>query len=1107
MDEEHPFKPGTVKSIKVVNFMCHDSFEIALGPRVNFIIGPNGSGKSALLTALVVALGGRATVTQRAKKVADFIKTGKRSAEITIVIHNYAKVMEKDKAFKPDDYGKEIIVHKVISRDDSSKLALRSDKNKKVSERKAELDEMLEHFGILINNPICILNQEVSKTFLHSKKPEDKFELFMKATNLEQITNDYDQAGTDHMEWEECNKSKSTSFKLLESEYNSCKEKSSFLENRAKLNDMRESLNRELIWAITRDNEEYAKNLELKSREMTKKIEEQEKIIQDKEKKVKTSEQEIEVSKAKVESNQKDVEQAKESLRDIKDKETIEKTKQADVSMIVGRLKRSIERIKSDNSSLEKDIAKMKQELDEQNNLDHDVERRKLELERLEREIPADLAKEKTIRQHSKQLDASMLNTREELQSCHFKLNTLRTKQASGHAHLKRLKNGQEDSLRKYGDNVLKVRQGIEEAHARGKFQKKPIGPLGYHLKLMNPDMAPALEIHLGRNAHAFICDNSQDMAALNTIIKNVYSREPGARQPLVISRKFASRHRTDRFRARHPHYKTFLDCLQIEDDCVHNALVDRCFLESILFIPDFYEAEQLLINPSSVPLNTRLAYTKDCYAIHPNINDNNYKCFHNDPSRCMLFKDNNMTQIREYERELGILGTEIRDVEKIFGDIKKSYDDQKREKESNDQEIKRILDIVRSKEEQLLTLKTTVIKEPQELSALEEELETNIAKIAKENLELDKELETLKQIDEDLGNIASKRKIREEKLRKLEASSSQEYKVIDSQNLTIRTFKKHIKDAQTAIENLKKEQASTIQELEQALEKVARSKLNIPQGVEPPNQVRQTDVIKEDLRKVDAQLRVDIEEMQDPEEMKASLLKRMKEIESLTELKELNLSNHASMKKLLEERGEGLNNLRQSTVSSVSTTFASVMRSMKMTGELHIHLDDVIDKGEVVKKARTLDIRVDTNYAPSQRTTQVMNETNNNQRSFRSQPPRKRPCRESDGGKENDIRMTDTRSLSGGERSFSTVAFVLALWHHCASPFKLMDEIDVFMDMVTRRVSYNALIRYAQLSSDPGQFIFFSPLELPKFDDSGTYVRVYEMPSIVRKQPATTQE
>lgn len=74
--DNEPADNGILESVTCTNFMCHGYLEVALGPLINFIIGHNGSGKSAVLTAITICLGGKATATNRGQSLKSFIKEG-----------------------------------------------------------------------------------------------------------------------------------------------------------------------------------------------------------------------------------------------------------------------------------------------------------------------------------------------------------------------------------------------------------------------------------------------------------------------------------------------------------------------------------------------------------------------------------------------------------------------------------------------------------------------------------------------------------------------------------------------------------------------------------------------------------------------------------------------------------------------------------------------------------------------------------------------------------------------------------------------------------------------------------------------------------------------
>ena len=56
--------------------------------------------------------------------------------------------------------------------------------------------------------------------------------------------------------------------------------------------------------------------------------------------------------------------------------------------------------------------------------------------------------------------------------------------------------------------------------------------------------------------------------------------------------------------------------------------------------------------------------------------------------------------------------------------------------------------------------------------------------------------------------------------------------------------------------------------------------------------------------------------------------------------------------------------------------------------------------------------------------------------------------------------RHKDSKSLSGGEKSFSQISLLLSLWQGIASPVFCLDEFDVYMDAVNRKQSMRMMVR-----------------------------------------------
>ena len=70
-----------------------------------------------------------------------------------------------------------IIVERRINKDGGSGYKLKSSKGVVISTKREDLNALLDHFNIQIDNPLSILFQDTARHFLNSSSPQEKYKV------------------------------------------------------------------------------------------------------------------------------------------------------------------------------------------------------------------------------------------------------------------------------------------------------------------------------------------------------------------------------------------------------------------------------------------------------------------------------------------------------------------------------------------------------------------------------------------------------------------------------------------------------------------------------------------------------------------------------------------------------------------------------------------------------------------------------------------------------------------------------------------------------------------------------------------------------------------
>ncbi|MGC9444492.1 MAG: AAA family ATPase [Candidatus Methanospirareceae archaeon] len=235
------WEPGTsiwLKEIILENFMSYEYARIPLKPGLNLISGPNGAGKSSILLAISVALG--QIYTERGKRLRDLIRRGNDIARITLVFDNTETNGKRPISFS----GSETFTLSRYLRHDGH-YWWEADYRQISYE---EVTRLFRSFGIDPNNILIIMHQGTMEQFSMTT-PQEKLKLLEEAVGFAGYREKVLEAR--HRLESIISEDESISELLgrAEESLGYWKVMHEKYQQRAQLQEQREWLKRELIWA------------------------------------------------------------------------------------------------------------------------------------------------------------------------------------------------------------------------------------------------------------------------------------------------------------------------------------------------------------------------------------------------------------------------------------------------------------------------------------------------------------------------------------------------------------------------------------------------------------------------------------------------------------------------------------------------------------------------------------------------------------------------------------------------------------------------------------------------------------------------------------------
>lgn len=1011
--------PGYIKKVKLRNFMSHENFELELGPQLNFIVGNNGSGKSAILTAITIGLGGKTSDTNRGTKLTDLIREGTASTKISLYLDNRGP-----EAYEPEKYGETILIERTIRRDSSNVFSVKTENGNEVGNKKKDVQLIVDFFSIPITNPMCFLSQDAARRFLTASTSQDKYHHFMKGTLLEDTKINLDNASAILSRAQENMALHADSLQILKQEYRDSKKLAREFNKTTDLNRKKLLLSAKVL---SLDIEANTKSSDAVGQE----INASENELRHFDKKINKRKTDIE----RYVSDQKKTEQQIESQMNIvNEKEQDFRAKKDEFEKLKDQftnekdnqteVKKSIAESQLKIQNLDKKIARFEQKLNEE--MGGDRETMKKQLKTLEEERDAaqgNLSALQTTLRDLQNQEKSQCNQRS------VEVRALEDGVAAKRSEYNKIKAGDNDFLLNFDRRINQVLGEIQRN--RSQFHSIPIGPLGkfVSIKPNYNQWTHSIQKFLSSTVSSFLVTDLNDDRLLRTIMKKCNVRNIGV---LIYKMK---RIDVSSFLVRAP-YPTIYDALTFDTPEIESLFIDVTYLEKVVLIDDYKEARHFLQgNPGRIRIALSLRDRNGGYQLRGANQLDSVKYEGQIKIKVGSSNEDNLAYLTQTINE------EMKEIEKTKTRYESIIYNTRQEMTKSKETIKKLSDDIKRKGTEItqLTVKANAIVDTGLLTSMNEEKSQQQAAVAvyegtvrELDANLDEIREKMKPVKDNYNNAKRNFRDAEKVFDELKAS-------VNSRSSKLQEYNADIQKYETEKEKLFRKIKSLEHNKEILENGITKQKLSLGQicsmeELQVANLPDKKDELKREIDKITKDIKRAENSFGISEEKVVQLFNesRAKYKDASTRLESLQ-TDLVQLQEAIKKRVWKYNLNFSQTILEANMDFIGSLKMRKLTGKLFFK-----------KEQHSLEIYVST---------------------------------------PGDITERSVDTLSGGEKSYSQMALLLATWEPTRSRIIALDEFDVYMDQVNRKIGTGLIVSKLK-DKIRTQTIIITPQDIGKITD-----------------------